>query len=231
MRENFVASLARVLVHEGGWSDHPADPGGATMRGITLATFRSYYRNNRLSKSDLRAITDEQIAEIYRKRYWDAVRGDDLPAGVDYAVFDFGVNSGPSRSIKALQKVVGVTQDGAIGPVTLAAVARKPAGPIISELCSGRLAWLQTLKTYPTFGRGWKRRVEEVQRDALAMMSSPPTVRPVTPIAAPTVILPQRAPQPDEEPSGTQTAGGASSGSTGLLAALWAWLVSLVGRK
>jgi len=191
MKNNFNACLPLVLVHEGGWSDHPSDPGGATMRGITLATFRGYYQNSRLTKEQLRAITDEQVAEIYRKKYWDAVRGDDLPKGIDYAVFDFGVNSGPGRAIKAIQKVVGVPQDGVLGPVTLRAIEMKPAGWSISELCSNRLKWLQTLKTYATFGRGWKTRVEHVQRDALAMV----TGRPTAPVTPPPDITPTPKPQ------------------------------------
>jgi lysozyme family protein len=225
MKENFGACLAKVLVHEGGWSDHPADPGGATMKGITLATFRSFYRNNRLGKDDLRKITDAQIAEIYRKRYWDAVNGDELPAGVDYAVFDFGVNSGPARSAKFLQRVVGVAQDGAIGPQTLAAINRTGAPETIRLLCDARLAWLKTLTTFATFGRGWTTRVNAVKRDAQAMRdlsppASPPRVPPVSP-------LPPTSPvQPGHDAGAPETAGDPSRPATGF----WAWLLGLLRK-
>jgi lysozyme family protein len=222
LRENFPQCLAKVLVHEGGWSDHPADPGGATMRGITLATFRSFYKNNRLSKDDLRKITDAQIAEIYRKRYWDAVKGDDLPAGVDYAVFDFGVNSGPSRAVKFLQRIVGTAQDGVIGPQTLTAVNRTGAPEVIRLLCDARLAWLKTLSTFATFGRGWTTRVNAVKRDAQAMRlpvldaAPAPAPRPTPPPVKPTAPSP---PPPDVEPSTPSPA------PTGF----WGWLLGLLG--
>ncbi|MCI5078689.1 MAG: glycoside hydrolase family 108 protein [Oricola sp.] len=165
MDANFQRALSRVLKHEGGYVDHPKDPGGATNRGITLATFRRYVKP-KATKADLRAITDAQITTVYRRHYWDAVLGAELPSGVDYAVFDFAVNSGPSRSVKFLQRVVGVTQDGRIGPITLAALAKDDPQDVVSKLCDARLAWLKRLETWPTFGRGWERRVSEVKRDA-----------------------------------------------------------------
>lgn len=212
MRSNFERSLALVLVHEGGWSDHPKDPGGATMKGITLATFRGFYRNNRLTKEDLRNITDTQLREIYKVRYWDAVLGDDLPNGIDYAVFDFAVNSGPARAVKFLQKIVGTAQDGKMGPLTLAAV-QSPARPvaIITALCTARLAWLQTLSTFLTFGTGWARRVRNVEATATAMVGvrSRPSAEPV---------------QPGHDAGAPETAGDPASAPTGFWAALWALL-------
>lgn len=166
MDKNFASSLKAVLVHEGGWSDHPADPGGATMKGVTLANFRRFVKPN-ATKADLRRITDEQIAVVYRRHYWDAVLGAELPSGVDYAVFDFAVNSGPSRAAKYLQRVVGVTQDGRIGPQTLKAVRSKNPKAVIGALCDARLAFLKGLRTWPVFGKGWGRRVSEVR--AMAM--------------------------------------------------------------
>lgn len=195
MRENFGRSLQLVLKHEGGYVDHPQDPGGATNKGITLATFRGYFGNNRLTKDDLRNITEETVAKIYRERYWNAVKGDQLPLGLDYAVFDFGVNSGPSRAVKFLQRAVGTAADGVIGPQTMLAVNGFGARQAIVSLCAARLTWLQTVKdkngklAWPTFGRGWGRRVAEVEDAALAMVgirqpapSSPP-LRPSQPIA------------------------------------------------
>lgn len=163
----FSACLAEVLRHEGGFVDHPADPGGATNRGITLATL-SDWRGRPVSKSEVRALTVAEAAAIYRARYWDVVQGDRLPPGVDLAVFDFAVNSGPGRAARTLQQVLVVPQDGAIGPVTLAALARAP-GPVtlIIALCDARLRFLRGLPTWPTFGKGWARRVEEVEGAAL----------------------------------------------------------------
>lgn len=168
MDKNFASSLKAVLVHEGGWSDHPADPGGATMKGVTLANFRRFVKPN-ATKADLRRITDEQIAVVYRRHYWDAVLGAELPSGVDYAVFDFAVNSGPSRAIKYLQRVVGTNVDGRVGPKTLAAVKAMGAKTVVTRLCDDRLAFLKRLRTWPVFGAGWGRRVAEVRRHSLAL--------------------------------------------------------------
>jgi len=169
MDRNFARALQLVLVNEGGWSDNPADPGGATMKGVTLANFRRYVKPS-ATKADLRAISDDQLAVVYRRFYWDAVLGAQLPDGVDYAVFDFGVNSGPGRSATYLQAVVGAVQDGRIGPATLAAVAARPPAAVINGLQDSRLAFLKRLKTWPTFGRGWESRVASVRAQALAMV-------------------------------------------------------------
>src|SRR5690606_31383462 len=120
MNKNFQQALEKVLKHEGGFVNHPADPGGATNKGITLATYRRYIKRNG-TVDDLKALTTEQAGKVYKAQYWDKVRGDDLPSGLDYAVFDFAVNSGPAKAVKELQKVLGVTQDGIIGPITLEA--------------------------------------------------------------------------------------------------------------
>lgn len=172
MDRNFRRALSLVLKHEGGWADHPKDPGGATMKGVTLASFRKYVKPNG-TKTDLRNITDEQLATVYRKHYWDAVSGAELPDGVDYAVFDFAVNSGPSRAGKYLQKVVGTPQDGRIGPATLKAVRAKMHATVIHELCDDRMAFLKRLETWPTFGKGWTRRVTDVRTEALRMAAAP----------------------------------------------------------
>lgn len=181
MERNFQRALSLVLKHEGGWSDHPSDPGGATMKGVTLATFRKYVKPSG-TKTDLRNITDDQLATVYRRHYWDAVAGAELPDGVDYAVFDFAVNSGPSRAAKFLQDVAGVTQDGRIGPATLKAIRAKMHATVIHELCDDRLAFLKRLKTWGTFGKGWSRRVTEVRSEALKMAAAPiPTPKPEQP--------------------------------------------------
>ncbi len=162
MQSSYDRALAAVLKHEGGYVDHPKDPGGATNKGITIATFRRFIKPKG-TKADLKALTTEQAGVVYRHEYWDKVSGGVLPAGVDFAVFDFAVNSGPSRAIKFLQKVVGVEQDGKIGPKTLEAVSSMPPLKIITDLCVNRLRWLGSLKTFDTFGKGWTRRVSEVR--------------------------------------------------------------------
>ncbi len=191
--------------------NHPRDPGGATNKGITLATFRRYVKKGG-TVSDLRNITDEQVAKVYRKHYWDAVSGDDLPAGLDYAMFDFGVNSGPSRAIKFLQWALAVPQDGKLGPVTMAAVAKDHTGPLIEVLCDRRLAWLKGLGTWPTFGNGWTNRVVGVK--SLALKMSPLTPPPI----------PDKHTEPPEEVVKPDLPPPAESGGffMKLLRALWA---------
>ena len=128
----------------------------------------------------MRAISVEQAKLIYRKRYWDVQRCDELPPGVDYATFDYGVNSGISRSAKVLQRIVGVTADGEIGDETIAATRARDPKLLVGAICDERLAFLRGLGTWPTFGRGWGRRVSEVRAAALAMAGASQGV--ITPI-------------------------------------------------
>ncbi|ESW82861.1 glycoside hydrolase family 108 protein [Mesorhizobium sp. M1060] len=172
MDRNFARALALVLKSEGGWSDNPADRGGATMKGVTLANFRRYVKAD-ATKDDLRHITDAQVATVYRRFYWDAAAGAELPGGVDYAVFDFAVNSGPGRAAKYLQAAVGTAQDGRIGPPTLKAVGARPPGAVIDDLCDARLAFLRRLPTWPVFGKGWSDRIRSVRSQALLMLAPP----------------------------------------------------------
>ncbi len=191
MDRNFAKSLALVLKSEGGWSDNPQDPGGATMKGVTLTNFRLYV-NPTATKDDLRHITDAQIATVYRRFYWDAILGAELPDGVDYAVVDFAVNSGPGRSAKYLQQIVGVQVDGRIGPATLAAVRAMLPSSVIDELCDRRLTFLQGLGTWSAFGKGWSARVKSVREQALIMAAQPATA----PQAAPAAPAPSVKPEP-----------------------------------
>lgn len=164
----FARCVAEVLKHEGGFVHHPRDPGGATNRGITLATLADW-RGREVTPADVQAMTEAEAREIYRARYWNAVQGDHLPAGVDLAVFDLAVNSGVGRAARMLQQQLGVTVDGAIGPRTLAAVGRVNASRLTGDLCRARLAFLRGLSTWDVFGKGWERRVADVQRAALEM--------------------------------------------------------------
>jgi lysozyme family protein len=192
MKANFEACLAEVLKHEGGWADHPSDPGGSTMKGVTIGTFARYKKRD-VTKAELRAISDHDLRTIYRKEYWDKVRGDDLPAGLDLVAFDGAVNSGPSRGARWLQTALGVTADGKIGPATLtAADAAQPRG-VIAKACDARLAFLRGLRTWPTFGKGWQRRVDSVRAVAVAMTAQPPQKPASAPVAP---AAPADTPQP-----------------------------------
>jgi lysozyme family protein len=157
----FERCLAEVLKHEGGWADHPRDPGGATMKGVTIAVFREF-KGRPVTKAELRRISDADLKAIYRGGYWDKVRGDDLPAGVDLMTFDLAVNSGPARAAKFLQAAVNAEPDGVIGPATLANAAALPAAEIVLRLRNRRERFFRSLSTFDTFGRGWLRRLEDV---------------------------------------------------------------------
>lgn len=161
MKQSYPAALAAVLKHEGGFSNHPLDKGGATNRGITQAVYSAWLKARGRSPRSVRSIKQAEVEAIYRKRYWDKCRCDDLPAGVDYAVFDAAVNSGPTRAAKWLQAALAVETDGKIGPVTLAAARDADPVFVIHQVFAIRLAFLRQLKTWPTFGKGWARRIDE----------------------------------------------------------------------
>ena len=151
---NFDQALDKLLEHEGGYSDHAADPGGKTRYGITEVVARSHgYRG------DMRELPIDAARLIYRAAYWDAVRADELPAAVRYAVFDGAVNSGVHQSVRWLQRAVGAKDDGALGPATLAAVKRHEPEVLLRRLLSQRLAFMANLPNWPSFGRGWARRI------------------------------------------------------------------------
>jgi len=169
MQSNWESALAHVLESEGGWSDHPSDPGGATMKGVTLATYREYRRNPHITKDELRNISDEELSDLYKKGYWDKCRCDDLPSGVDYLVFDAAVNMGCGRSSKLLQESVGVTPDGGIGPITLAAVNAADADELIIKFSELKENFYRSLPTFPTFGKGWLNRVASTKAFAEQM--------------------------------------------------------------
>lgn len=174
------ACLAEVLAREGGYVDHPSDPGGATNMGITrqtLARWRAVTPWWALEKAEVKALTRAEAAEIYRALYWQRCRGDDLPAGLDLALFDFAVNSGPDRAIRTLQDFLGVKADGHIGPITLSALAERVtsigAGGVIEALCELRLGFLGRLDLFAVFGRGWRARVEAIRLAALGAAADP----------------------------------------------------------
>jgi lysozyme family protein len=166
---SYEEALRCVLAHEGGYANHPADPGGPTNFGITLADYRTYAKPD-ATAADVRAMRIEEAKAIYRRRYWDAQACDDLPSGVDYAVFDYGVNSGIGRSGKVLRRCLGLSDSSArVTREVIAAATAADAARLIASICGERLRFLKSLKTWPVFGRGWERRVAEVKTAALAM--------------------------------------------------------------
>lgn len=167
MNNNFEKSLALVLKHEGGFVNDPHDKGGATNKGVTQAVYNGYRRIRGRGPRSVKFISTEEIRAIYKLQYWDKVHGDYLPGGLDYAMFDFAVNSGVSRASKYLQAVLGVPQDGVIGARTLGAIDN--AVRVVNALCDRRMGFLRNIDTFWRFGRGWTRRVAEVRHDALDM--------------------------------------------------------------
>jgi lysozyme family protein len=171
MQSNFETCFDLMIAHEGGFVNHPKDPGGMTNLGVTKRVWEEWV-GHEVDEKQMRALTPEIVAPLYKRKYWDAVRADDLVVGVDYCVFDVAVNSGPGRAIKFLQSCVGTTPDGGFGAITLAAVkeAEKDPTRLIELYCARRLEFLQSLKTFETFGKGWSRRVQEVKDKALKML-------------------------------------------------------------
>jgi lysozyme family protein len=165
---SYDEALRRVLKHEGGYSNDPGDPGGPTKYGITIFDARAYWRRD-ATAADVRAMPLDVAKRIYQYKYWNAMRCSELPAGVDYAVFDYGVNSGIGRAARVLQRLLGVRVDGVIGKDTISAAERVDAAGLIKRICEERLRFLQGLRTWSIFGRGWGRRVREVRAAALAM--------------------------------------------------------------
>lgn len=168
MKENFEAALKAILHHEGGYVNHPKDPGGMTNLGVTKRVWEEWV-GHEVSEKIMRELTPEIVGPMYKVKYWDKIKGDDLPTGVDYVVFDAAVNSGPGRAAKWLQACVGVEPDGGIGPKTLAAVNAFDANQLIEDYAKRRLSFLMDLQTWDTFGKGWGRRVAEVQKTGLDM--------------------------------------------------------------
>lgn len=164
MENNFKEALELVLKHEGGWANHPSDPGGSTMKGVTFRVFKSFFGEDS-TLEDLRNISTTQLEHVYKTGYWDKCKCDKLPNGVDYVVFDAAVNSGPRQASKWLQRVVGTNDDGIIGPNTLNGIREynKPLLDLIYNLCYKRLRFMQGLNIWEKFSKGWSARVLEVQ--------------------------------------------------------------------
>lgn len=167
--ENYDKCLELILHHEGGYVNHPKDPGGETNLGVTKRVYEEWG-----GTKDMVDLLVEDVAPIYEKNYWGRTKCDDLPSGLDLCVFDFAVNAGPGRAAKYLQQIIGTTVDGGIGPNTLKAVYNyvEEVGVqgMIEEYQSGRQSYYEQLSTFETFGRGWTRRVDETTEEAIALI-------------------------------------------------------------
>jgi len=167
--ENYDKCLELILHHEGGYVNHPKDPGGETNLGVTKRVYEEWG-----GTKDMVDLTVEDVAPIYEKNYWGRTKCDDLPSGLDLCVFDFAVNAGPGRAAKYLQSMIGTTVDGGIGPNTLRAVGNyvEEVGlqSAIENYQESRQRYYEKLSTFETFGRGWTRRVEETTAEAIALI-------------------------------------------------------------
>ena len=169
MKENFDKSLELVLAHEGGYVHHALDPGGRTNLGVTQRVWEQYV-GHPVDEATMRSLTKEMVSPLYRKEYWDAVRGDQLPSGADYLAFDFAVNAGSFRCVKTIQRALNITADGVIGPVTIKAIQDANAEDFIEKFSDVKKSFYLGLANYPTFGKGWLNRVAEAKKTAEGMI-------------------------------------------------------------
>jgi lysozyme family protein len=190
----YELALARLLAHEGGYTNHPSDPGGPMNFGITIFDYRKYVVPG-ASAEDVRLMKVSEAKGIYRAKYWDSQRCDELEPGVDYAIFDYVVNSGIGRSGKVLRRCLGMADTTSqITPEVVAIANAMPAASLVAMICDERLRFLKSLKTWGVFGKGWGRRVVEVKSFALSIAHDIPIIDDGVPL----VPAPGRAINPDE---------------------------------
>ncbi len=214
MKQNFEKVMPYIFSEEGGYVDNPADPGGATNMGITITTL-SAWEGRKVTPQDVKDLSQATATQIYQAQFWNKIDGDSLPSGVDYAMFDFAVNSGPGRAAKMLQHILGLPEDGVVGAQTVTAASARSPEEVINALCDARANWLRGLSTAATFGKGWLARVERVRSRALALAATPPITQPAEPAGSAS----PKARQADlavtsvmKHPEALSTIGGAASG-------------------
>lgn len=177
-KENWGSCVSKVLIHEGGFVNHPKDPGGITNMGVTKRVYEEWV-GHEVSEQDMRDLEEDDVRPIYKKNYWDRVKGDKLPDGLDMCVFDFGVNAGTGRAAKYLQTMIGTTADGGIGPNTLKALKAyvKENGLVetIKQYQANRQDYYESLSTFETFGRGWTHRNNDTTEYAIELAENPDT--------------------------------------------------------
>ena len=169
MQNNFDKCLEMLLHHEGGYVNDSRDSGGMTNLGVTKKVYDKWI-DRESTEQEMRDLTPDDVAPIYKKNYWNRVKGDSLPSGLDWACFDWAVNSGSGRPAKAVQRAVGAEPDGAIGPQTLGLIMEKDPEFIIDYVYIVRKAFYEGLDDYKHFGRGWSRRNKETLKQALSMV-------------------------------------------------------------
>jgi lysozyme family protein len=166
MASNFQECLDLVLKSEGGWVNHPSDPGGETNLGVTKAVWEEYVGHPVKTMKDL---TKDDVAPMYELKYWRPCYCEVLPRGLDFVVFSMGVNAGPGRSVKLLQQSIGCVPDGVIGPRTRELISASNSANLISKFSETRREYYRSLKTFPIFGKGWLARVDREEQEALDM--------------------------------------------------------------
>lgn len=169
MKSNFDYSLSVLLQEEGGVSEHAADPGGLTNLGVTKRAYEDYM-GRKVTADEMRALTPETAGPFYRKGYWQVIRGDSLPAGVDLCVFDCAVNSGPGQAGRFLQRAVGALADGVVGDKTIMLVHATSPEKVIDSVCDQRLVMMRKLPTWGVFGTGWAARVGRIRAKSKALL-------------------------------------------------------------
>lgn len=169
MNTNWKRSFELMLQSEGGFVNHPSDPGGMTNLGVTKATWENWV-GRASDEAEMRSLTPEKVEPMYRKKYWDAVRGDELKLGIDYLMFDFAVNAGAGRAIKTLQTAIGVPADGGFGPITMASMKSYEPVKLIERFSQAKEDFYRSLNTFDVFGKGWLNRVAKVKAEALTMV-------------------------------------------------------------
>ena len=166
----FEKALKRILKHEGGFVNDPLDSGGMTNLGVTKRVWEEFV-GHPVSEADMKALTPEIIAPMYKMKYWNSSYCEVLPKGLDYVVFDFAVNAGTGRSVKTLQQAIGCVADGVIGPKTMAAINDANPKDLIAKFSDARADFYQGIVArkpdQARFIKGWLNRVEESRKLAL----------------------------------------------------------------
>jgi lysozyme family protein len=169
MKNNFDKCLHMLLEHEGGYVNNKHDKGGMTNLGVTKRVYDEWI-GRKSTEQEMRDLTPDDVAPIYKKNYWDRVKGDYVPSGVDWCLYDWAVNSGSGRPAKAVQRAVGATPDGVIGKQTVGLIMEKDPKFIIDYVYTVRQAFYEGLDDYKHFGRGWSRRNTETLHQAMKMV-------------------------------------------------------------
>lgn len=169
MKSTYARAMKGIRASEGGYVNHPKDPGGATNFGIIQTVYSTFRKSRGMSQQSVRLISEAEVNEIYRTQYADKVRYDELPAGIDYATLDGAINSGVSRGSKWLQAALGISADGRVGSQTISAAAKADAIKVVKSMCATRMSFLRGLSIFSTFGKGWTSRVARVEAESVSM--------------------------------------------------------------